>query len=540
MPGQMTLIAVPIFVRDSAEVSAALDKAQRAAAAGARLIEWRVDSLPDDATTGVPAAIELVKQSPLPCILTRRPVSEGGECTDDDLQRSVFFGAIAHRGFLPKFFDFELASFQKHESEWQSVLNTDEHKVSLILSCHDFDGRPHDLIQRAETMTNEPACDVMKLVWTARSLRDNLEAFDLLSERPKPMIALCMGRFGLMSRVLAPKFGGLVTYACLEAGESSAPGQPTVEELRDLYRFDRIGAATKVYGVIGWPVEHSLGPRIHNAGFEAVHHDGVYLPMPIPPEYEHFKATVGSFVDHKRLNFRGASVTIPHKENLLRFVKERGGTVDPLAERIGAANTLVVGDEGTLACLNTDTPAAIEALCKGMEIQRAGLDGRRIAVLGAGGVARAVVSALCDAGASVTIFNRTPGKAETLAAQQKSATAGRGGVELGDVDALSQRSGGGFDIYINCTPVGMAGGPDADQSPLPDDAPLDEQTTVFDTVYTPQRTPLIKQAEVRGARTIFGIDMFLLQAAMQFERWIGGPAPMDVFRAAISSESGAS
>ncbi len=520
----MTRIAVPILVRVSAEVAAALNKAQRAAAAGARLIEWRVDCLSDE------AAIDLVKQSPLPCILTRRPISEGGECTEDDLHRGVFFGTITHSGFLPKFFDFELASFQAHESTWPSILNIDEHEVSLILSCHDFDGRPHDLIQRAEAMTNEPACDVIKLVWTARSLRDNLEAFDLLSERRKPMIALCMGRFGLMSRVLAPKFGGLVTYACLEASEASAPGQPTLEELQDLYRFDRIGAATKVYGVIGWPVEHSLGPRIHNAGFEAAEHDGVYLPMPIPPEYEHFKATVGSFVDHERLNFRGASVTIPHKENLLRFVKERGGTVDPLAERIGAANTLVVEDDGTLVCVNTDAPAAIDALCKGMEIQQAGLDGQRIAVLGAGGVARAVVTALCDAGASVTVFNRTPEKAETLVAHQKAATVGRAGIEVSDLDALAHDR---FDIYINCTSLGMAGGPGADQSPLPADAPLDEKTTVFDTVYTPQRTPLIKHAEVRGARTIVGLEMFLTQAAMQFERWTGKPAPIDMFRTAV-------
>ena len=229
MPGQMTRIAVPIFVRDSAEVAAALGKAQRAAADGARLIEWRVDGLPNDAAEGIQPAIDPIKESPLPCILPRRTVDDGGECTENDIQRGVFFSAIAHCGFLPKFFDFELASFQKHESSWRSVLNIDEHEVSLILSCHDFDGRPADLIQRVEAMTNEPACDVIHVVWAARSLRDNLEAFDLLSERRKPMIALCMGRFGLMSRVLAPKFGGLVTYACLEASEASAPGQPTCE-----------------------------------------------------------------------------------------------------------------------------------------------------------------------------------------------------------------------------------------------------------------------------------------------------------------------
>jgi len=522
----MTLIAVPIFVRESAEVASALDKAQRAAVAGARLIEWRVDCLSDE------AAIELIKESPLPCIVTRRSTAEGGLCEEPDLQRGKFFSTIASSSSVPKFFDFELATFRKHEESWREIFNTSEHEASLILSAHDFEGRPSDLIQRVEAMTNEAACDVMKLAWFARSLRDNLEAFDLLSDRRKLMIALCMGRFGLMSRVLAPKFGAFLTYACLEADEATAPGQPTVDELLELYRFDRIGAETKVYGVIGWPVEHSLGPRIHNAGFEAVDHDGVYLPMPIPPEYEHFKATVGSFVDHERLDFRGASVTIPHKENLIRFVKERGGTVDPLAERIGAANTLVVEDDGTLVCVNTDAPAATDALCKGMEIQPAGLDGRRVAVLGAGGVARAVVMALCDAGAAVTIFNRTRQRAEALAAQQKAATVGRVGIEVGDVDALSHHR---FDIYINCTSLGMAGvpGPDANQSPLPDDALLDEKTTVFDTVYTPQRTPLIKQAEARGARTIFGMEMFLSQAAMQFERWTGTEAPMDVFRAAV-------
>ena len=522
------MIAVPIFVRESAEVAAALNKAQRAAAAGARLIEWRLDCLAND------AAIDLIKESPLPCIVTRRPTAEGGLCEEPDLQRGMFFSTIARSSSVPKFFDFELATFRKHDQSWREIFDAAEHDASLILSTHDFDGRPADLIQRVEAMTNEPACDVMKVAWFARSLRDNLEAFDLLSERRKLMIALCMGRFGLMSRVLAPKFGAFLTYACLEADEASAPGQPTVDELLQLYRFDRIGAETKVYGVIGWPVEHSLGPRIHNAGFEAVDHDGVYLPMPIPPEYEHFKATVGSFVDHERLNFRGASVTIPHKENLIRFVKERGGTIDPLAERIGAANTLVIEDDGTLVCVNTDAPAAIDALCKGTEIEPAGLDGKCVAVLGAGGVARAVVAALCDAGATVTIFNRTPKKAEALAAQQEAATVGRVGIEVGDVDALSHDR---FDIYINCTSVGMAGipGADEDQSPLPADAPLDDKTTVFDTVYTPQRTPLIKQAEARGARTIFGVEMFLSQAAMQFERWTETEAPMEVFRASVEA-----
>ncbi|MCH8822065.1 MAG: shikimate dehydrogenase [Planctomycetes bacterium] len=519
----MTLIAVSIWVASEPEVDDALAKARQAAEAGARLVEWRVDALDGDGVDVIAAAIRLIKDSPLPCIITRRPTSEGGMCSETDIQRSAFFGGVANSGYAPKYLDIELASFREDKSHWSTALSNDEKDASLILSSHDFDGRPRDLFQRIEEITNEPACDVIKIVWAARSLRDNLEAFDLLTERKKPMIALCMGQFGLMSRVLAPKFGGFLTFACMDKDDATATGQPTINELIDLYRFDQIGLDTKVYGVIGWPVEHSLSPKIHNAGFCALGHDGVYLPMPLPPEYEHFKATVGSFVDHERLDFRGASVTIPHKENLLRFVSERGGMVDPLAEKIGAANTLVIDDDGVVSCFNTDAPAAIESLCDGAGIKHEDLKNRRIAVIGAGGVARAVIAGLCDADAKVTIFNRTPRKAEALAELFHAEVGGKTPLELDK-----------FEIYINCTSLGMAGGPAPDQSPLPLDAPLDKNTVVFDTVYTPQQTPLIKQAEAAGAKTISGIEMFLRQASLQFERWTCKEAPMEVFRKALN------
>src|SRR5690606_23971351 len=151
-----------------------------------------------------------------------------------------------------------------------------------------------------------------------------------------------------------PKFGGFLTFATDSHDTlrerarpllSTAPGQPTIEQLRK-YRFDAIDRETRVYGVIGWPVEQSKSPALPNAAFDATGYNGVLLPMPIPPEYEHFKATVGSLIDHPHLDFRGAAVTLPHKQNLLRFVRERGGRTDELTERIGAANTLIVGSTG--------------------------------------------------------------------------------------------------------------------------------------------------------------------------------------------------
>jgi 3-dehydroquinate dehydratase / shikimate dehydrogenase len=407
-----------------------------------------------------------------------------------------------------------------------------------------FRAVPQTLLQKIEAMTNDPACDVIKVAWTARSLRDNLEAFDLLRERQKPTIALCMGEppappeIGLMSRVLAPKFGGFLTFATDAPEGETAPGQPTIRELFERNRFGSMTRETRVYGVIGWPVGHSNSPLIHNAGFAAVDHDGVYLPLPIPPEYEHFKATVGSLIDQAGLNFRGASVTIPHKENLLRFVRERGGRMDAVSETCGAANTLIVGSAGGIECRNTDCPAAVEVLCEAMGMSREGLAGKNVAILGAGGAARAIIAGVSETGAKVVVFNRTREKAESLVAelsQREAASGERAHVVVGKPGA---EGCGCFDVIVNCTSVGMAGGPAPDETPLPEGFHLDENVTVFETVYAPARTPLVKEAEARGAKVVTGMDMFLRQAALQFEAWTGKSAPMDVFQDVVRGADG--
>ncbi len=519
MPG-MTLLALSIFISSRDEMPSALRRAEQAVAAGARLIEWRVDSLAEQ-PENVAIITKLVADSPAPCIVTCRSTSEGGMYEGDDADRLELYTAMAQAEHPPRYLDVELAAF-KRSSRWRAAMGkaVESGRTGLILSSHDFDRRPSDLLQRIEQMTTAPECSVIKVAWRARSVRDNLEAFDLLLNRRKPTIAICMGPFGLMSRAIAPKFGGLLTFTTDSTDNATAPGQTTISQLRDIFRFDVIDRDTKTYGVIGWPVAQSRSPMIHNAGFSAVNHNGVFLPLPVPPEYEHFKATVGELIDHPHLDFRGAAVTIPHKENLLRFVRERGGEVDALADRIGAANTLVVGDAGELSCTNTDCPAAIEALANAMRIDRSSLRDTTVTVLGAGGAARAVVVGLTDAGANVRVVNRDMNKAERLMK------------ELGVREAAGSTS----DVIINCTPVGMAGGPDPDGLPLQladgEAIELDYSMTVFDTVYTPQRTPLIAEAESRGARVVTGVDMFQRQAAMQFELWTGAPAPLDVLAAA--------
>ena len=522
----MTKLAVAIMVNS---LDQALADAAKASVLGADLVEFRIDLFTDD-----PAGIaELVRRSALPCIVTCRVKPEGGHFDGDEAIRIGAFEAAAQPTRQPAYIDIELAAYQRSAELRQRIGMFVDHPgqvrpitTGLILSTHDFKTRPTNLYQQVEAMLASPACRAVKVVWQARSLRDNLEAFEILGQRHKPTIVLCMGEAGLLSRVLARKFGALLTFAALDDQDATAPGQPTVEQLKSTYRWDKLRASTQVFGVIGWPTEQSMSPAIHNAGFDRTGFDGVYLPMPIPPEYEHFKATVGSLLAMPELHFRGASVTIPHKENLVRFVVEQGGEVEPLAQQIGAANTLLVRDDGSLYAANSDYAGALDSVCQGLGVTREELDGMRVAVIGAGGAARAIVAGFVHYGANVVVHNRTYEKAQSLARQF--ASSGTALDRQGKVTAarLEEVADSPCQLLINCTSVGMH--PDTDASPIPE-AALGPGTIVFDTVYNPPITSLLRQAHTAGCVTIGGGEMFVRQAGTQFQLWTGQDAPLDVF-----------
>ena len=214
----MTLVAASIAVHEPSDIDLDLDRAAEAVRKGATLIEWRVDALAEHADA-LSSTLELVRRTPAPCIVTCRASWEGGEYRGVEFDRAALYASLLKADVRPRYIDVELSAFQRDPQAWQEVRALLERpqadrdlNTSLILSTHDFNGRPADLLQRIEAMTADPLCAVIKVAWHARSLRDNLEAFDLLRDRHKPMIALCMGPFGLMSRVLAPKFGGLLTF----------------------------------------------------------------------------------------------------------------------------------------------------------------------------------------------------------------------------------------------------------------------------------------------------------------------------------------
>jgi 3-dehydroquinate dehydratase/shikimate dehydrogenase len=527
------------------DVHVALAEARSAKIAGADLIEFRVDQLfsGEGDEEGLASIVRLVDESPLPCIVTCRAAAEGGDYDGDDAGRVALWehlgtasGTRLSPKHPPRYIDVELATYQRSANLRQKIGLAVDHDrqerdltTSLVLSAHDFNGRPANLTRLIADMDACPAARVNKIAWRARSLRDNLEAFEVLQHRSRPTIALCMGEFGLMSRILAPKFGGFLTFASLRDTSTTAPGQPTIGELVNLYRFRAITPATRVYGIFGWPIAQSRSPHLHNAGFEAVGHDGVYVPLPIPPEWEHFKATLIALLDFKPLDFRGASVTIPHKEHLVRFAREdtaRRWTIDSLAARCGAATTIVVSDDGSCRAMNTDASAAVETLRTATGTD---LAGHRVGILGAGGVARSVSAGLLDAGAAVTIFARNRERAERLIADLVAAGASP---ERLSVAGWASIPDSGCTILANCTPIGMSGSPDSADSPLtPQDMQsLGKSTVIFDTVYNPIETPLLRVARESGRRTADGGAMFVAQAAAQFEAWTGRPAPKELFR----------
>ena len=541
----MTKLTVAIMVRS---LSQALSAAAQAAERGADLVEFRLDEFTSDKA----AITTLIEDSPLPSIVTIRPTFEGGQYTGSDSDRIPLFQAACAGTRKPAYIDVELIAYQKSPELRMAVQQLVSHPgqvnptdTGLLLSNHDFTSRPIDLYQRIEAMLAAPACRVMKIVWRARSLRDNIEAFQIIEQRHRPTIALCMGEEGLASRVLAKKFGALVTYVAVEDGAGTAPGQPSVAQIKSLYRWDQIDAATQVFGVIGHPVGHSISPAFHNAGFDATGFNGIYLPMPIPPEYEHFKATVATWLACESLHFKGASVTIPHKQNLLRFVQETGGEIEPLSAKIGAANTLIVRPDGKLFACNTDYGAALDAVCDGLSITRDQLAGKRIAVLGAGGAARAIVAGFAHYGATVVIYNRTFDKAAQLASdfhnqptQHSGSGSGSGSGSKSKVVAakMDKLCDSCCEVYINCTSVGMSPSIDATAMDSAITSALSPGTVVFDTVYNPLETRLLREARAAGCVTISGAEMFIRQGADQFTRFTGRQAPLDVLRQVVMSK----
>ncbi len=477
-----------------------------AAADGADMVECRLDfltNLPDDEQLH-----DLLACPPVPVIVTCRPTRQGGLYEGEERHR---LSILARADLIGK-----VAAIDIEEDVPRAERPRFSHSQT-ILSHHNFKRCPDNLDEIAASM-EASAADVNKIAFTPAGPDEALRAFDIIRKCNKPTLVLAMGEAGLISRILAKKFAGWGTFASLHAGAESAPGQPSLAEIRHLYRWDDLNGETEVYGVIGCPIAHSMSPAIHNAAFTTARRNAVYVPLRIEPGAENFNRFMDAVAARPWLGLRGLSVTIPHKENALAYVGPEN--CDELAVRIGAVNTITISQAGQLRGDNTDYAGAIDALCAKMKIGREGLASRRVTVLGAGGAGRAIVAAFSHYGAAVTLCNRTLSRAEALAD------------EFGcDALPLEQADQTQPEIIINCTAIGMH--PNVDDCPL---AAIPAGTkVVFDTVYNPLHTKLLTLAQASGAQIVTGLDMFVNQAAAQYELWTQSRPPVEVMRNVVAN-----
>jgi len=501
----MTYLAVPISARDLAHAQRQI---ARAVDCGAEMLELRTDYLADltvDRVRELLAAARAAAGPSVPVIVTCRDRAEGGAMDYPETLRMEVLAAAVATG--ADFIDCEYANFRRagNERRIRTALSASS-KARLILSAHDFSGPFPDVRRLCQDILKACPEAVPKLVYRAHHINDCFDAFDLLHGVGGDRIVLCMGQAGLISRILARKIGGLVTFASIDAQAATAPGQVTAAQLKGLYRHDRIDEKTELFGVIADPVAHSFSPAIHNACFAEAQVNALYLPLHV----EGGRGLLYDFLDNilRRpwLGFRGFSVTIPHKHSTLEYVRAHDGFIEPLAAQIGAANTIIIGSDGRLSAYNTDYAGALDAITAG-------------AVVGAGGVSRAIVAGLSDAGARIKIYNRTLEKAELLATDFA--------CEFAPLDHLPRLDA---KLVVNCTSIGMH--PHVDRSAVPAEA-LKPDQTVFDTVYNPAQTLFLKQAKEAGAKTIDGIAMFVNQAAAQFKLFTNQPANVRLMRSVV-------
>lgn len=368
----------------------------------------------------------------------------------------------------------------------------------ILLSVHDFRRVPRQL--NAIRSATYPGVAAVKVAANARTIRDSVRVLQLAPGHSANVVAVPMGEAGLPARILALREGSALAYAPI--GEATAPGQVSLHDLKHLYRAHQLTSRSRVYGVIGNPIGHSLSPLLHNTGFIAAKIDAVYLPF-LVENLRDFLEAVPEF------GIRGFSVTIPHKQSILRHLKD----CEPLAAEIGAVNTVVVRRDGSLYGCNTDYVGILRALDR-----KIGLAGSRVLIFGAGGSARAAAFALAKAGARVEICARREKEAKKLA-------------RAVDGDAIPRRvlRSESFDAILNTTPVGM--------HPHDRVSPLERRELncrlVMDLISRPLETQLLKLAAAKGIATVSGVEVFIPQGVAQWEIWLGKRAPESEMRKAV-------
>ncbi len=467
----------PLLVVTVAAPTMAELRRQRDAVVDADLIELRLDLVNDPDVAGALA------NRRAPVIVTCRAKWEGGHFEGSEIERRRILDCAVQLG--AEYVDVEF----KADFARQLIASTGGKRI--VVSTHDFGGVPDDLIDRVRSMRGLGA-EVVKVSVMARSLADTLRLLQL--ERMPNTALIGMGPAGLPTRVLAAHFHSCWSYA----GDGHAPGMIPTSRMVKEFKFRDVTDRTHIYGVVGSPLGHSISPAMHNAAFRAAGADAVYVPL-VASSAEDF------IMFATALDVRGASITIPYKVDLF----QRADDVDDLSRKAGAVNTYRRSGERWEA-RNTDVSGFLAPLSGRIDLRRA-----RAAILGTGGAARAVAVALESAGSTVTVYGRSQSKADAVARI------------VGGAGAAFPVTPGSWDLLVNTTPVGMF--PNIEDTPF---AGSFDGKVVYDLVYNPATTQLLKAAATAGCEIIGGLDMLVAQAEDQSEWWLGRRPPIGLMREA--------
>ncbi|KAJ6694239.1 hypothetical protein OIU85_004972 [Salix viminalis] len=506
------LVCAPLMARSAEQM--VIDM-QSAKAQGADAVEVRLDFI--DSFQPSHDLETIIRNKPLPVIIVYRPRWEGGQYEGDEHTRLEAL-RLAH-DLGADYIDVELKVASDLVGE---VKNKHQAGGKVIVSSYLNGATPskEDLGHLVARMQATGA-DIIKVVSNADDITELERIFHLLSRSEVPVVAYSLGERGLISQLLSPKFGGAFVYGAMEG--NSIPGLPTLDNLRETYKVENINSDTKVFGLVSKPVSHSKGPILHNLTFRHANYNGIYVPMFVDDLKEFFEV-------YTSIEFAGYSVGFPYKEAVVQFCDE----VHPLAKSIGAVNTIIrkPGD-GKLIGYNTDCEGSIAAIEDALKEQKSingaslnsPLAGKQFVVAGAGGAGRAIAVGAKSRGARVIIFDIDLARAESLAQVVSG--------EAQHFESLAHFQPENGAILANATPIGMH--PSADRIPVAE-ATLGSYQLVFDAVYTPRKTRLLKDADAAGAITVSGVEMFLRQAIGQFNLFTGREAPKDFMREIVLSK----
>ncbi len=436
-------------------------------------MELRLDLFP---SVEIESIRKILQNSVDPIMLTLRKTSQGGAFQGTESEREILIERLL--ALQPPFFDLEYDM----SSEFLQDIIKRYPKTKFLLSHHHFQETQIDWDRLYHSMQQYDVFGY-KIAGIAMTTNDALKML-LFSKKYPQTSVICLGERGAFARVLGPVMRNLIDYACVDAQKQTGPGQLTVEELVDVYRYPSLNEETSIYGLIGDPVDKSLGHLYHNAVFRKRHLNAVYVKMIVKPE------ELSEFLSlAMALGMRGLSVTMPLKEKIFPFLDE----MEPSVQQIGAVNTLLLKN-GRIIGTNTDGLGALDAIEK-----RGLVHGKRIVLLGAGGAARAIAFEAKARGADVCILNRTVQRAKAWAEDM--------GCAAGGLDEVPSH----YDILINCS---------SDPMPI-DPQNIRPDTLAMDIVYCPRETPFLQAAALQKCQIIYGEEMFLNQAARQTAFWMG-------------------